>query len=63
LTLPPTDISFLIYEISSKLFGYLKNFTELFDEVVHSNDFGDYCFATTKLLKINDMYNFFIMFF
>ena len=33
-----------IYEISSKLFGYLKNFTELCDEVVHSNDFSDYYF-------------------
>ena len=30
-----------IYEISSKLFGYLKNFTELCDEVVHRRSLYD----------------------
>lgn len=32
------NISILVYLISSKLFAYLKNFSELCNEVVHSND-------------------------
>ena len=56
-----TEVSFLIYEISSKLFGYLKNLRNFVTKLCIAMILVITLFATTKLLKINDMYNFFII--
>lgn len=45
------DVSSLIYLISCILFADFKNFSELFDEVVHSNDNSTLWFRKSQVAK------------
>lgn len=55
-------VSFIVYQISCIFFAYVKNFSEICNEVVHSTMIIVLnSFITPKLIKIIDMCNFFII--